>query len=61
MAYRDEIKDFKAENCYDIVDILENNKVITGRWVFKKKPIINNYILSYYITNKNKEFRFKAY
>ena len=61
LTYKDKIKDFKAKNYYNIIDILENNKVIISRQVFKKKLIINNYILSYYIIDKNKEFRFKAY
>ena len=60
LIYRDKIKDFKVKNYYNIIDILKNNKVIINCQVFKKKLIINNYILSYYIINKNKEFRFKA-
>ncbi|MEU5085174.1 reverse transcriptase domain-containing protein, partial [Streptomyces eurythermus] len=50
------------QHTWDIVDIPSNIKPISGRWVFKMKPIIkriNNNNKSY-ITNKNNTIRYKA-
>jgi len=38
-ACLDEVNELERQNTYDIIDIPPNIKPLSGRWVFKEKPI----------------------
>ena len=57
---REENNTLLKRNTYTIVDLPPNKIPIKGRWVYKLKPINNDYINPEWIINKDKTKRFKA-
>ena len=60
-ACLEENNELLKQNTYEIIDIPNNIIPIKGRWVFKRKPINANSYKESYITNKDKNIRYKAY
>jgi hypothetical protein len=60
-ACLEEIREFESQKIYNIVDKPIGQNILSGRWVFKEKPITDkNTIKSSHITNKDNTIRFKA-
>jgi len=59
-ACLEENNELLKQNTYEIIDIPDNITPIKGRWVFKRKPINANSYKESYITNKDKNIRYKA-
>ena len=59
-ACLEENNELLSQNTFEIIDIPENIIPIKGRWVFKRKHINLNSYKETYITNKNKDIRYKA-
>ena len=53
-----EVEELEKQETYDIIDTPPNITPIKGRWVFKKKPIIDP--KKGYITNSDQTIRYKA-
>ena len=58
------MKELEKQETYDIInisDLSSKPNILRGRWVFKKKPIVDpNSTKSSHITNSNKTIRYKA-
>jgi hypothetical protein len=60
LACQKEVEELEKQETYDIIDTPPNITPIRGRWVFKKKPIIDPNNNKGYITNSDKTIRYKA-
>jgi hypothetical protein len=55
-----EIQEIENQNVYTITDLPKGHKALGGRWIFKLKTTIPEYVKDHWITNKDHTKRYKA-